>query len=183
MASSSIEIASNALLLIGDNAISAFTESTGGIIAERLYDDLLDDLLTSHHWRFATKKQLLNQLVTAPINGFAHAFQIPTDCLKIITINYSVPYEINGDQIHCNITPIEADYIFRPSEPSFPAWFVKALEYRLASELAMPVTEATTRAEFYAAQYRSQVDKAMGLDSQQRPNVAIRNNPFLTAHN
>ena len=182
MATSSIDICSNALLLLGDNKISAFNESAGGLVAENLYDSVLEDLLTQHHWRFATKKKQLNRISTDPINGYSYKHQLPADYLRAIGISPNGPYDIFEDELHANYNPVELDYIYKPAVAEWPPWFVKAMEYAMAAELAEAVTEQTTRAEFYQKKAEIQIAKAMGIDSQQRPNVAIKSNPFLEAH-
>ena len=64
---SDIDMSSNALLLIGDNAISSFTEpGFGAKVASNLYPDTYAAILASHPWSFALKEQELNKLAQEP---------------------------------------------------------------------------------------------------------------------
>ena len=60
---SSIDIASNALLLIGDNPISSFDDpGAGAKVAANLYPETKKRMLSEHPWSFALKQQRLNTL-------------------------------------------------------------------------------------------------------------------------
>ena len=59
---SNIDIASNALILIGDNPINSFDEpGAGAQAAAALYPETKKRLLSEHPWGFALKQQRLNK--------------------------------------------------------------------------------------------------------------------------
>ena len=75
---SDIDIASNALILIGDNPISSFTEpGAGATAAANLYPVTYEQLLSEHPWTFALKEQKLNQLSQQPdaLTNWRYAYQ------------------------------------------------------------------------------------------------------------
>ena len=56
MSESKFTISSKALVLVGANTITSFTENTTeSVIANQLYESTLENLLTRCRWRFASK--------------------------------------------------------------------------------------------------------------------------------
>ena len=173
------DIVSQALLLIGEAPISSFSEGTGGLVASNMYDTARDDMLTEYRWRFATGKHELSRLTTAPINEWKYAFQMPTDLLLMIRTYPQSKFEVYEDKIYSNSHTLEIDYIFRPDVGSFPAYFVKALSYKLAMEFALSITNNQALSEMMERRYISQIRKAKYNDAQGRTNSAIADRPWI----
>lgn len=171
---SKVEIASNAFLLLGGNTISSFTEGTEGLIATSLYESTYRDLLSNFRWRFAVKKVQLARLVEVPLNEFDHQFQLPTDNLVVINTEDRVDYEIYGDKLYSNNIDVSIEYIFRVDETLLPAYFQKTLEFFLAAQFAIPLTDNSTRAQTYFDAYERQLRRAKTTDSQSRPGDAVQ---------
>jgi len=175
----SISMCSNALLLIGHGTISSFTEgSAGSRVASNLYDTTYENLLTLSRWRFATAKRDLGRLVDTPLNEWTYAYQLPADYLVAIKVYPQSDYEIYEDKLYSNLTEVALDFVFKPDESMLPPWFVKTMEYALASQFAIPITDNSTKAEEYRVQYEAQYKKARFVDAQARPNDAIVHSPF-----
>ncbi len=124
-----IDIASNALLLIGESPISSFTEDTvAALIAANLYNPTFENLLTLHPWRFASNKSSLSRLTATPTNQWDYAYQLPTDFLvaqHVDTGNNN--FQIYTDKLYSNETTIILDYTFKPDESFLPAYFTELL--------------------------------------------------------
>ena len=176
---SDIDIASNALQMIGAGSISSFDDpGAGAAVAKSLYESLLIALLTNSYWRFAIKKQKLNQLSQTPLNEFTYAFQIPTDSLKIERVFNVKHYKIFRDLIYTNTSDIDIDYVFRPDTSALPSYFVLAFTYHLASEFALAVTDNETKNGIYERKYRAALGEAFAADGMQHPQTPIQDNPF-----
>ena len=176
---SDLDIASNALQMIGADPINSFDEpGAGAAVAKALYEPLITALLTRTYWRFAAKKQLLNRLSQAPLNEYQYAFQIPTDSLKVERVYPRVDYKIYRDLIYTNVTSIEIDYIFRPEATQFPTYFVLAATYKFASEFALSVTDNEKKNALYEEKFRSAMAEAYAADGQQNPQTPIVDQPF-----
>ena len=66
-ANSAIDIVSRALVLIGAEPITSFTENTTeALVANNMYEDAVRTSLSSARWRFATQQAQLSQLVADP---------------------------------------------------------------------------------------------------------------------
>ncbi len=181
---SDIDIASNALLLIGDNPISSFTEpGAGATAAANLYPDTYAKLLSMHPWTFALKEQELSKLSQSPdeLTNFKNAFQVPTDHIRTWVIFPISDYAVVGDLIYSNQEELLMRYVFKVDESALPPHFTKALEFSLAADFAQLVTESTTKSEFWERKFRDQVASAMGIDSQGHPQQPIVDSPFTDA--
>jgi len=71
------------------------------------------------------------------------------------------------------------DYVYDVPEDSLPAYFVKAFEFFLAMQFAIPVTGNSTRAQEYEAMYERQLKRAKYADSSQRPQDTFTHNPYV----
>lgn len=176
-----IEIASNALLLIGDNPISSFTEAGAGPqVAKNIYEETYKSVLAEHPWTFALKEQELSLLSQTPDaeTFYSKAYQMPVDLIRLWAIMPNSNYTIVGQYIYSNQSSLLARYVFEVDETLLPAHFVKALEYRLASEFAISITESASMAEGFMRKYFNAVAMARSIDSQGHPQVPIIHSPF-----
>lgn len=174
-----IEICSNALILIGAAPISSFQDpGAGATAASNLYEDTLNRVLSEHYWRFAVKKQSLNRLSQEPLNEYKYAFQLPTDLITIITVRPFSNYQVFQKFLYSNFSDVELDYVFRPEEVDMPAYFTKALEYRLAADFAIAVTNDVSKNELWERKYLNELAHARSIDSRNTPPQPIVNQPF-----
>jgi hypothetical protein len=169
-----IDIASNALLLIGESTISSFTEdSTAALIASNLYHPTLESVLSLHPWRFASSKATLSRLTSTPISQWKYGYQLPTDFLVAQHVDYgNHNFQIYADKLYSDETTMVLDYTYKPDEAHFPAYFTELLELRLASVFAIPITESSTKGDYYAALAEKQLQRAKTVDSQSTPSIA-----------
>jgi hypothetical protein len=175
-----IEICSNAFVRLGAPPISSFTEGGAqGIAAANLYEPTLRAMLTDHRWRFAAAKRKLARLAAAPLNDWSYAFQLPADLLMLYRVIPSSEYQVYEDKIFSNVTEMDIDYLMRPNEGLFPAYFQLALEYKLASEFALIVTSNRSLAETYELKSVEQLKKARFADAQQSPSVAVQSFDYI----
>ena len=167
---SDIDIASNALLRIGANPISSFTEGGAeGTVADNLYEPTIRDLFTKARWRFASAKRQLARLTATPLNEFKYAYQLPSDMLYMYRVYPYADYEIVSDKLYSDETEVYIDYIYRPDESKWPAYFQLLAEYKLASEFALSITDNRALNELYETKAMMQLRAARHADSQGRP--------------
>lgn len=179
MTSTDIKIASNALLLLGHQPIASFDEPTAGAeVASNLYESSYKTLLTQYRWRFATKKAVAARLAQSPLDDYTYMYQIPTDCLYLISTD-DRDYEIYGDKIYSNYSTLNIEYIYDVTPDKLPAYYVKMFEFFLASQFATPITGDLNKADMYYKMYEKQLRIAKYTDSSQRPNGVIESNPYV----
>lgn len=174
-----ISISSNALILIGAQPISSFDDpGAGALAASNLYEDTLKRVLSEHYWRFAIKKQKLNRLSQEPINQYQFAFQLPTDLISIVTVRPFTNYQVFQTFLYSNVQDLDLDYVFRPAEVDMPVYFTKALEYRLAADFSISVTNDPKKNELWERKYLQEISHARSIDSRGTPPVPIVDQPF-----
>jgi len=175
-----ISMSSNALLLIGHGTINSFTDAGAGArAASNLYGTVYEDAITSYPWRFAIGKVSLSKLVADPLNEWANAFQLPANLLLTYRTYPRSAFEIYEDKLYTDQDTVEIDYWFKPEETNLPPYFVKLMQYLLAAEFAISVTDNRTLADVYAAAAQRQAMVAQNRDSQGRTNNAIESAPFI----
>lgn len=180
MSFSKVQLISNALILLGDEPINSLTDSGAGAKAgSNLYESSYFAILSSHRWKFATKKVKLARLTASPLNEYKYQFQLPTDYINIITTYPRSDYRLLEDKLYSDSKEIEIDYIYKVNEANFPAYFIKAFEYYLAMQLVIPVTEDYNKMDIMNKMYGIESRKARYSDSQSSPSVPILDDPYI----
>ena len=173
MALTDIGICSKALLKIGANMISSFDEGTAeSEVANNLYPQIRDALLSSHPWSFAIAQKSLPRLLASPLADFEFAYELPSDFIRVISAGIGsrskgLQYKIIENRLHTNQPEVILTYIFRPDEKSYPPFFYQCLIARLAAEFCLPLVESTSRTEFLTKVFEDEFRKAKLIDSSQ----------------
>lgn len=137
-----------ALAKLGISPVMALTDdSKQAQFANRFYAQTRDEVLSSHRWNFAMRRAALNRLATGPDFEWEFAYQLPSDCLRVVQLNGYEPTEqqglfaIEADQLLTDAEEAQVRYIARVTDGSFyPPLFSQALATLLASRLAGPLT-------------------------------------------
>ena len=156
-----VSICSQALLLLGANEITSFSVGTApSAICNKLYPRVKSQTLGMYPWSFTLKKSQLSQLSSTPTNVYSKEYQLPTDMFLGVpravfasTSTGNLPritdYEIQGDKLLTNETTIVIDYQQLVAESAMPSYFVQMLVYQMAWHLAEPVTDQTTKSDYW----------------------------------
>jgi len=169
-----------ALSLIGANPISSLSENDdGAVIASIIYDSTKEDALSSFPWYFATREVVLPVLATpAHDTTYQYAYNIPPDCILPIGFESRGEFVIRGNEIHTDEYNPRFIYVSNVSEGEFPVYFSKAMEYQLASDFCIPLTENNTSAQIFEERARRRWQLARSRDSQiaSRPDLELNLN-------
>lgn len=181
------EIISDAFTNLGRGAVSDIDPSSAEpvvVVALQKYEVLVKNYLGKSPWRFAMLTRDLNLLVDKPpIKRFSQAFQLPADYLNMRELRpRGAAYRIYEDKIYINSNEVQIDYTARVDESRFSAQFELFMGYRLAADLAMPVTQNINIQQGWAKAARVQLIEALFQDSQQQPNDVIDLDPIVAAH-
>jgi|TARA_R110002167_G_scaffold66114_5_gene187330 hypothetical protein len=175
-AKTDIEVAQRAMVLVGMEPLSSFTESTDeALVMNTTYEDLVEDCLAQNNWNFATGQIVLSRLADTPIDRWDSAYAMPTEPAVIqvqtVTVGKVVQtYDIYEKYIYINAQANEEvvlNYIYRVDTqywtPAFTLWVI----YRLASILALAVTRKADVAKSYREMADLQFRRAKARDAQQ----------------
>jgi len=178
----SIDIASNALVMIGDEPISSFDDpGAGALVASAIYPNTYRSLLASHPWTFSLKEVFLSRLTQEPDDktNYKYAFQLPPNLIRIWKVMSHSNYDNVGRLLYSNETELLCRYGYQVDEVDLPPHFVQALEYKLASDFAISVTEDIQKAAYYEDKFLKQSSIARSIDSQGHPQVKVVDSPFV----
>ena len=190
MADSKFDICNKALVLVGANIISSFTQnSTESIVANQLYESTLEDLLTRCRWRFATKQVQLSKNTDNPDARYESSYALPSDAFMIHTITVGdsvIIYDRYGQNIFTNTSSSDiviADYTFQPSESIFPPYFKQALVFELASLFTGAIARNDQLSQLYEARAARQLAVAKSIDAQAQTTKRVNVNRFRNNRN
>lgn len=186
-ASSNLDITNRALILVGANTITAFTDdSEEAKVSNALYEDMISTLLVSARWRFATKQVALNESASTPVGRYTRSYTLPSDYLMLhaITVNdLVIEYNVYGSEVFADTATSDsliADYTFRASESNFPSYFIMLAEYNFATMLATALARDEQMSALFDAQSQRFMQKAKTLDAQQQTTRKLVTSRFIT---
>ena len=162
---SETDLLNDGLSQIGAATITAIDDgSANANYCQRLYPPLRDSLLRAHHWNFNTTRVELALDVIAPVSGYAYAYTLPADCLKVVDYGGTLPvsagvitldqrygvvahYKIEGRKLLSNDGQAFITYLRRETNPDvWDGMFYQAVASLLASKLASAITKDTKKA-------------------------------------
>lgn len=169
MSQSETSICNLALARVGQGRIANINDAgRNAELCNLHYEQKRDALLRMYRWKFAIKRVELPALSTAPVFGYTYAYELPNDCLRVISINELDPelgtdlnpglWDREENTIVTDLSaPIKVKYIARITDPTkFDDSFIDALASYLAIYLSPSLREmetdviATLRQEFQA---------------------------------
>lgn len=172
-----VDIYNQAAARIGvfNDTIQSTTEASKIVnVCNALYNGMVDYVLADFPWKFAERRVLLSSLGTPPTNwGYRYAY--PSDCVtaRYLTVpgcrnprsTQQIPFQIGTDgvarEIYTDMPDAELVYTSRVTDLNL--WgpiAVSALVYRLASELAMPMSVKPDVANSALSGYYREVSRA-----------------------
>ena len=199
---SALSICSDALLLLGAEPISSFTEGTDeASTCDSLYPNIRDQALSIYPWSFAFKKVQLARLTSTPTNEYKYEYQLPSDRLSApravynsasVGANVITSYKIMGSKLLTNEELIYVDYLYSVTESEMPVWFVQLLKYIMAWHLSVPITDQVDKAQYWQSVAIGSPGEngrggymrtAMNIDGQNQPVNGIKDFSLIAVRN
>ena len=181
-----VSIASNALLLLGAKTINSLDEGTDrATLSANLYDSLRDDMLRSHPWNCAVKRVLLAPDAETPAFDYESQFTLPSDWMRTISVGaegYEVDYKHESGKILAGGTSLALRYVFRNEvEATWDALLVRAMELKMAAEMAYPITGSASMADMMHNKLLQHMKAARAVDGQDDPPQTFGDFPLLNS--
>jgi hypothetical protein len=173
VAASVISICNRALIAIGHDTITSLSDaSKGARLCSALYPDVRDEVTRSHPWNSAMRRAQLPALSSAPAWGFARAFQLPADCLRVWRLPdllRNEMWKVEGRTIVTDAAaPLSILYMARLDDPAdMDPLLAATIAARLAMELAMPIADSATLRDAMARDYEGKLREARSFDGQE----------------
>ena len=183
VANNKISICSTASVMIGDDVLSAIPgASRVSVVCDQIYNNTVQQLLAIYPWKFAKAQASLNRLTATPLfKEFKYAFQLPSDFQRVIRTEYKTDYRVHQKYLYSNQSTVNLEYSIIPEESSWPNYFVRVVELKIAQLLAASVAEDNTKAASFKSEYEMALMQAKSIDSQDQPPSRIKANILLHA--
>jgi len=173
---SKVDLANEALLMLGANSITSFTDNdSNAVLANRFFEGERDAVLRSHRWNCSIVTTNLAALTTTPIINWLYKFTLPTDpyCLRVLDVrtvtgDIKLDHEIQGRELLTEESTVDITYIQRLEDTTlFDALLYQALVFRMAWKMAFPITRSHTVMSQMGTMYEAVVREARTIDSQE----------------
>lgn len=169
-----ISICSNALISLGAQTISSFSDGTDrSLLAANLYESTRDMVLRSHPWNCAVKRIVLAPDVAAPSFDYPAAFTLPADCLRVLSVgeeNEDVDYKVESGKILSSGTSLALRYVWKnTNESTWDAMLVHAMELQMAASMAYAVTMSAAKEELATRKLEIYMKRCRATDGQEDP--------------
>ena len=171
--SSVVDICNRALQKLGASRIVSLTENNVSARACNLaYEPVRDAELRAHTWNFAVKRVELAADATAPVYGYAYAYTLPSDCLRLLKNDhqenfYSSLWKLEGRKILTDESaPLPIRYVYRVTDTTiFDAIFTEMVASKMAYEMCEELTQSNAKKEAAAADYKSAMREARKINA------------------
>jgi len=170
---SEVAICNLALQDIGRGlTITALDENSQAARVCRLrYPFARDACLRAYDWNFAAGRARLPALAEPPPFGFANAYQLPPDCLFVRDVEGGDEYgwTVESGKL---LTDLSAPLYIRYTRAvtnvaAFDPLFAETLAARIASEVAISLSESIGKAQSLWQVYQSKLAEARRRDAQE----------------
>lgn len=197
---SSTDIGNLALDLLSAGTVSDIENPSNSTedILNRWYDQVRRKCLREHPWNFATTRKILSASATAPAFGYAKAFPLPSDFLRLLYVSTDVAtdretilptsaYQMESNNIlitntYGDSTSLKIVYIKDVTTVSdMDPLFIEYLAHDLAISVAYKVTESNTNVQRIAELARMKKDMARAIDGQERPPTRVERSRGINA--
>lgn len=195
--SSDIEICNIALSRVAvTQPIASFTErSKEAEQCQVFYAAMRNLVLQAFPWPFAESFIALADL-GSPAPGWAYRYRYPADCLQVRNIvqpgwrralsadqqiPFKIGYDAGGRVIHTDQPEAVCRFTFKVEDSTlFDEQFADALAWRLAMELALPISSKPDLQQFAAQQYQIALTLAEGSAFEESQDDPEPESEFIT---
>lgn len=185
---SEVEICNRGLQMVGAGRISALTDnSVSAQECNRAYASVRDAELRAHPWSFAITRQQLAADSESPVFGRSRAFQLPTNCLRVLppypeNNTWRHDWLVEGDKIYTDDSaPLEVRFVQQVTDPNmFDPLFREALAARVAEAICEPITQSNTKLQLVQGRYMEAIRSAKRTNAIERPAQEPPEDPWVT---
>lgn len=168
------DLVNQALSFLGDDPIVALSDDTERArLANRIFQPTLDSVLRAHPWNCAIDRVALVE-TTVPVYSWKHKFILPTDSLRVLSLNEDEEDADSGDSFKIesgflltNESTAKIRYIKRITVPDFDSLLFDAAAFRLAAAMAYPITGSTAVSQEMWGLYQARLQEARTVDGQE----------------
>lgn len=168
---SAVDISNRALSKLGQIRITSLTDnSTAAKACNHAYPYVRDAVLRAHVWNCTVSRQALPALTTTPAFGFDYEYQLPSDCIKVLEVDTSYQWTVEGRKIVTDqAAPLNIRYQVQEEDPTqYDPLLVEVISARMAFEMAEELTQSNSKKDAALRDYRELMLEARLRDSQEQ---------------
>jgi hypothetical protein len=170
------QICNYALAEVAQQRITSIDDATETARLCKLHlPQTIQEVLRSGKWKCAREEAELAELSDAPLFGWEHAFQLPTDFIRIVSLNDIDPddveeplFEIRGTALYTDEESASLVYVkdlYSANVGLMDPLLCKAVYLDLAAKLAWPLQQSRTLKEVLEAKAEQALRVARNVDS------------------
>ena len=186
-----VNMCNSSLNLLGASTISALTDDTKNArLCNQRYEPVRNRVFRSHAWNCLHKRVQLAQNSTAPVVEYAHAYALPSDCLRVLKIHNgttdsiatALDYKLEGRNIVTDQDTIFLIYIALDTDPNnYDTYLREAISHQLAADLCYAITNNAALANNYMARADERLREARFIDATENSLGTVEANEFTDA--
>ena len=169
-----VQICNSALNQLGAASITALTDnSKNARLCNERYNTVRDSVFRSHPWNSLIKRIQLAQNTSTPVYGFSYQFNLPSDCLRVLTIDaYNSDFKVEGRKILCNESSIKPVYVSQVTDPNeMDVLLRETIAAALAADIAYAITANLQVTKLMQERYEFKISEARHADASEGYNV------------
>ncbi len=173
-----VQICNSALNQLGAASITALTDnSKNARLCNERYNTVRDSVFRSHPWNSLIKRIQLAQNTSTPVYGFSYQFNLPSDCLRVLTIDaYNSDFKVEGRKILCNESSIKLVYVSQVTDPNeMDVLLRETIAAALAADIAYAITANLQVTKLMQERYEFKISEARHADASEGYNVDPEN--------
>ena len=186
-----VDIANNALTLLGASTISSLTEDTKNArLCNQRYEPIRNRVFRSHNWNCLIKRVELAQDSTGPVIEYTYGYTLPSDCLRVLKVHNgttdsiasALDYKVEGRKIVTDEGTVYLVYVALDTDPNnYDSYLYEAVSHQLAADLAYAITNNSTLANQYMSRADERLREARFIDATENALDTIEANEFTDA--
>ena len=186
-----VDIANNALTLLGASTISSLTEDTKNArLCNQRYEPIRNRVFRSHNWNCLIKRVELAQDSTGPVIEYTYGYTLPSDCLRVLKVHNgttdsiasALDYKVEGRKIVTDEGTVYLVYVALDTDPTnYDSYLYEAVSHQLAADLAYAITNNSTLANQYMSRADERLREARFIDATENALDTIEANEFTDA--
>ncbi len=171
------QIANNALSYLSAGSIVNLNDDDAKARAiNGIFDQAAKEVIRTHRWSCCIGRAQLSQVSGDPLQngnfGYAHAYQLPTDCLRILDINgepwseKAEFFDLNGRQLLADVGEVYLRYVRWEDDVSqWDTLLADVVSVKIAMKVARQITTDGISAEDLERLYRRRLEDARTVDA------------------
>lgn len=183
--SQQVKVVNRALSFLGAGSVTSIEdESVEALTALTHYQMSLDAMMDARNWSFLIERFIPALHEDPPVWGYTSKFLIPSNISRIIWVgpdkevyheHEQYDWQVEGSYIVCNKDIIYCVGMLRPTaEGGLSPLFLEAFAYKLASEMAIALTQSSTIKDKMDARFLIELDRAIAMDSVQGRTMTLK---------